>query len=164
MGHDPLSICADWFYRQLAGSAGAILPRVADMNAPVWLVRLRELVGTEYGRISRVARDAGMKHRSQLQKTLDGKNPNIQINTLERIANACGVPLEALFTRPGDGTGHVQKDEVGSTLLDRAVRNAKAGTGTWQADVVEAVTALARALGRASDSEQGPTGTDDTGR
>ncbi|HEX2594738.1 MAG TPA: helix-turn-helix domain-containing protein [Rhizomicrobium sp.] len=124
---------------------------MADTNDdPIWLVNLRRLVGKEHGRRTEVAKSAGMK-LGQLQKILSGGNLKPQVNTLARLAVACGAELEDLFTRPEGESGHDREIGQGSSLLDRVISEANAQEGTWRADVADAVAALARALSRDRD-------------
>lgn len=142
----------------LAGSSAAnsgYTPRVADMRAvPQWLKNLREMVGTKRGDASQVARDAQMKLQ-QLQRILSGDNLKPQVNTLAKIALACGRELEDIFTRP-ESAGHETQARVErDSLLDVALARLDAETpaeDSWRGDILKAVAALNRALRRPDEN------------
>jgi transcriptional regulator with XRE-family HTH domain len=148
------------------------MPVIRQRGRDLWDgARLREIRERRGLNQDELAAKAGSS-KSEIGRHESNKptsNPTIEV--LGRYAIALDValvnlvePVGSPIPRPGDGTGHEARPETGSSVLDRAVQQAKAAPGTWQADVADAVAALARALGRRRDSGQGPTGTDDAGR
>lgn len=138
------------------GHHGGYTRAVADMNdAPVWLINLREIVGSKRGDVTRVARAVPMK-LSQLQRILSGDNLKPQINTLERIVQACDRSIEDLFSRPEGASGHGRREEGGGNpvLEERlaALDGKFPAEDSWRGDVQKAQSALidvAAALARA---------------
>lgn len=134
---------------------------------PIWAERIAELVGTDHGRLAKVARDAGMDS-PQLDRLRKGENDNPTVAVLTRIADALGVPLAALFTRPEKDARHGMGGER-NPILDRrfaellgALDVEVPAPDSWRGDILKALAALNRALRRedtAGESEQRATKT-----
>ena len=143
-------------------------PRVSDTReVPLWLENLRQIVGTKRGDITRVADAAGMK-LSQLQMILRGDNLKPQVNTLERIAQACGKDLVDLFSRPEEGTGHARNNsgEGSEALIEDHLAALISHFGKLQdrkarADLVSAITSLFTALEHTRPAAAGGSPEDD---
>jgi len=90
-------------------------------------------------------------NRGTIHRILDGTTADPGFDSVARLARALRVPLAELdldssMTRPEDAPAHGVSP--GSHILDRAILAAQSEAGTWRADVLEAVVALTRALGR----------------
>lgn len=142
---------------------------MADTRAePQWLSNLRAMVGDRRGDKTRVAKAAKMPLQ-QLQAILDGNNLKPQVDTLERIAVACGRELEDVFTRPGKGTGHASGDSGDSGQariedhLAAIISHLGSLDGQARAEFSIAVTSLLAALEHARPAAAGGT-TENNGR
>lgn len=104
--------------------------------------------------LDELAADTGL-NRGTIHRMLDGTTKEPGFESVVKVARALGVPLDLLSedTRPADGVSRVERVAEGSSLLDRAITEAGARAGTWQADVADALHALARALGRERDRD-----------
>lgn len=100
----------------------------------------------------------------RIQKLESGVG-NPTINTVAKIAEALGRDVSLFFApRPEDGAERAAGSMQGSSVLDRAILEAQASTGTWRADVADALAALARAISRERDTESAASANEATRR